>query len=395
MVFFLILLVWGALGLRRYWTVQYLWAAALGVTGMILTKETYIIHFTAFALAYFCFKFMERVLPYPPEPPRAAEPDEVVIPGIAQISILDVLCVGGVCLGLIVFFYSGTFLDFPALKGIYLTFADWAKTGQEGHGHEKPPDYWLRLALHYEWPAAIGMAASMFYIWPKNNRLIRYLLIYGWGTLVAYSIIHYKTPWCIITIIWPFFFLFGQLLADLMDMERPKAVAAAGVVILAASFIWSARLSFYHYTDENEQYVYVQTFNDIHKLTDPVFKLVAEDRTNYQMSGHIILDSYHPLPWMLGDFPNIGYYDDKNKPDDKEMDADFLLVAKSRVKEVEKDLKQDYFVEDFKLRASMDPSKLFLSAKKFQHLWPDRKPEFIQGKAVPADDDDDGDDEEP
>ncbi len=61
LVFFLILAVWGFAGIWRFGGIQYLWAAALGITGTILTKETYIIHFTAFALAVPCLLILEKV----------------------------------------------------------------------------------------------------------------------------------------------------------------------------------------------------------------------------------------------------------------------------------------------------------------------------------------------
>ncbi len=60
----------------------------------------------------------------------------------------------------------------------------------------------------YEWPALLGLVLCFAYIFPSDARL-RYLAIYGCGVLLAYSLIPYKTPWCIISILWPFYFLFG------------------------------------------------------------------------------------------------------------------------------------------------------------------------------------------
>src|SRR2546430_10392773 len=39
-----------------------------------------------------------------------------------------------------------------------------------------------------------------------------FLAILGVGTFAAYSIIAYKTPWCVISIIWPLFFVFGAFI---------------------------------------------------------------------------------------------------------------------------------------------------------------------------------------
>lgn len=399
-VLFLILAIWGFAGLWRIGERNYLWAAAMGVTGMVLTKETYAIHLVAFGLAGVCMFALEKIMHDGPFTP------------VKQVwTRRDLECVLAVSAGLLIFFYSGTLIDpifyeardvlVPRLgwhlripeflvNTTWQPFAEWFKTGQEGHGHEKTAYdlvlatigkkslvvnyYWLALMWRYEWPALLGLIASPLYLLPKSNRLIRYLAIYGCGALAAYSIIHYKTPWCIITIVWPFFFVFGDLVTKLVEKTGRAAAFSLAGVLLAASLAWSVRLNFYHYTDENEPYVYVQTFNDLNKLTGPLFKLVAQDPSNYQMSGNIILPSYHPLPWVLGDFTHIGYYDDNRAPD--KMDADFLLVDQSREEEVEKALKESYFTGDFRLRNSMDPSKLYLNTKKFGVLYPNRKPEF-------------------
>src|ERR1700680_4395689 len=51
MVLFLIVTFWGILGISTSREPRYFWGFILGLTGMILTKETYIIHLAAFAAA--------------------------------------------------------------------------------------------------------------------------------------------------------------------------------------------------------------------------------------------------------------------------------------------------------------------------------------------------------
>ena len=51
MVLFLLVTCWGILGLSRTRKPKYFWGFFMGLTGMILTKETYIIHLAAFAAA--------------------------------------------------------------------------------------------------------------------------------------------------------------------------------------------------------------------------------------------------------------------------------------------------------------------------------------------------------
>src|SRR5205823_1935124 len=52
LVLFGMMFILGLLGLWKFGTVKYLWCAGMGVAGMILTKETYIIHLGCAALAF-------------------------------------------------------------------------------------------------------------------------------------------------------------------------------------------------------------------------------------------------------------------------------------------------------------------------------------------------------
>jgi uncharacterized protein (TIGR03663 family) len=362
LVLFLVLTLFGLAGLKRFGTRPYLWAVGMGVTGMILTKETYVIHIACFALAGLCAWIYEKVS------------RSVAVPR-AHISCTtdDLVKVIGVGLLLIVFFYSGTFLDFSSLRGIVTTFDRWIHTGTEGAGHEKPPYYWLELMLRYEWPALIGLVYSLRYLWPRCDGLMRYTAVYGVGALTAYSIVHYKTPWCIVSLIWPFFFTFADAVSEIGRETSRKLVIAALSLLLAASFIYTVRLNFFHYTNEKEKYVYVQTYDDIYKFVNPLYTLAAQDPANFHLDGNILLESYHPLPWMLGDFTNIGYYDEAAP---ENPDADFLIVDDDRKAAVEKKLTGTYFTERIHLRDAQEPATIYYNAITFSGHFPNREPEF-------------------
>jgi len=406
LVFFLMLMTWGFAGLWQFGERKYLWALGLGFTGTILTKETYFIHLACFILAAGTLWLFEKLSPSAPLP-RA----------IQLWKGRDLAAVVAAGAGLILFFYSGGFLD-PVLLStqpvlihnspvpvpgflintFWSPYAAWFQTGTNGNGHEKTSYdlltlhftrgsgenarvtaftlfnyYWIALITRYEWITLAGLAGLLRLLWPNTNRLIRFIAIYGTGTLAAYSLVPYKTPWCIITLIWPFFFVFGYLCDGLS--RRMKLIFLPLVSLLCiATLLQTARLNFFHYTDEDEPYVYVQTLNDINKLTDPLFKLVAGDPSACHLAGHIILSSYHPIPWLLGDFTAVGYYSADTLP--PVLDADFLLVDGSRVSEIEKMLKNRYFTAPLKLRGSQDPAKLYLSFEKFSGIFPEREPEF-------------------
>jgi len=373
LVLFSMTFILGLLGLWRFGTPNYLWCAGMGVVGMILTKETYIIHLGCAALAI-PVVMVSNALSHSPDAKPAKQVWDYV----------DLAMVLGTGIALIVFFYSGTFFHWGGVKGIYQAYAPWFSTGEQGHGHEKPWYYWLELmapslklgradVLGYELPVLAGVVLCLFCQRFKTLNL-RYLAIYGAGTLVAYSIVPYKTPWCIISFIWPFLFIFGGA-ALLMPLRYRTATYTASAVLLSVSLGSTIWLNYFRCTTDTEPYVYVQTYNDIFKLTKPLLQLAHRDPRYYQLTGHMIRTSAYPLPWILGDFPHIGYYEHENLP--QKVDADFLLVQEDRIKEVESKLHDTYYTEPLRIRAYQDTSKLFLSAKVFKEFFPGRAPDFV------------------
>lgn len=367
-VFFLLLLTWGGIGLVRGGTRRHLWAAGLGATGMVLTKETYAIHLIALALAFPALWILERISPSVPSPETGAR----------RWSRRDLEVCAAVCVALIIFFYTGGFLDWSSLPGMWETFGTWVHTGTGGEtGHEKPWYYWLDLMARYEWPAAAGLVASLFVVVPRVDRAIRYLAIAGCGTLVAYSIVSYKTPWCLISLMWPFYFVLGAALARLHARVDRWITAVAALVIFGASTVTALRLNFRHFTDETEPYVYVQTLPDIYRLMHPLMALAQRDPANFHLRGNILIteSDSHPLPWMLADFPRVTYLDETQAP--AEIDAPFLLVEDAIVSDIEERLKESYFRQPFILRGSWGQSAtLYLNAKTFASFFPGRSPDF-------------------
>src|SRR2546425_4762704 len=416
LVLFTLLFFYGLFGLWKFGTANYLWCAGMGLTGMILSKETYMLHVAcAIIAAGVCYvsSFFSKL--------------EDRRPAAQTWNYVDLAVVAGTGVALIVFFYSGTFFHWNGLKGLYRAYKPWFETGSQGHGHEKPWYYWLWLISRYEWPALAGLLLSLFALQFKTVPL-RYLAIYGVGTLMAYSIVKYKTPWCIISFIWPFLFTFGALvtlapvrfkpvtyrwfglilfgflgyaiyyaqrhnfehiwpytfivgaallLLALKGQEISKILAGVALCLSFGDAIW---LNYFRCTTDTEPYVYVQTYNDIYKFTDPILQLAHSDPRAYQLTGHIIRPSPYPLPWMLGDFGRVGYYEKDNMPD--KLDGDFLLVLQDKIATVESKLHDSYYTVPVTIRPYQDPSKAYFSARIFKSFFPGQWPDFTG--AVPA-----------
>ena len=362
LVLFSMMFILGLLGLWKFGTTNYLWWAGMGAAGMILTKETYIIHFVCAVAAVPVLIVSHRINRLPDARPARQ-----------TWTYLDLAMVVGVGVAAIIFFYSGTFFNWSGVKGLYQAYSAWSQTGQTGHGHEKPWYYWLDLIKRYEIPVGVGLLLCLFCQELKNLSL-RYLAIYGVGTLIAYTYVKYKTPWCIISFAWPFLFIFGAAIL----LVRPKYLRATYVgigVLLAISLGTSIRLNYFRCTTDTEPYVYVQTYNDIFKLTDPLLKLAKRDPANYHLTGHLIRSSTYPLPWILGDFTHIGYYEHGNMPQD--LDGAFLLVQEDKIKDVEPKLRNAYYTQPLRLRNYQDTSKLYLRAEIFKEFFPGQSPDFV------------------
>ncbi|PYL42006.1 MAG: hypothetical protein DME29_09700 [Verrucomicrobia bacterium] len=373
LLLFSMMFIFGLLGLWREGTLNYLWFTGIGITGMILTKETYIIHIGCALIALPLAYISTLIIPAEDSKPASQK---------WNLIDLAVVCLTGI--GVIVFFYSGTFFHWNGLKDLFRTFHAWFETGSSGHGHEKPWYYWLELIARYEWPICAGLILCAFSLLFQSLSL-RFLAILGVGTFAAYSIIAYKTPWCIISIIWPLFFTFGAFIL-IVPRARLFLSSIIASILLLVSFGYAISLNYFHcssYIEANwdsnrplttnlreffrsEPYVYVQTYNDIYKLTRPLLELAHADPQFYHLVGHILRPSPYPLPWILGDFPRIGYYEHDNNPPD--LDADFLLVEESKIPEVEAKLRDSYFTEPLTVRPYQDPSKLYFRASLVKNM---------------------------
>ena len=364
MLSFLLLIAWGLLGLSRTGAFPYLAAVALGATGCILTKETYIIHFFAFALAWPALRTLERWKPQP-------------LPAL-HYSRRDLTWLAAICLGLIVFFYSGNLLDWSSLPGVVTTFGTWVRTGTDSKGgHNKDWWYWFTLIGQYEWPLAAGVLGSVWIMLTRETRSLRYLALAGWAVLTGYSIVRYKTPWCLIVIAWPFLFAFGETLRRLARLTHPVVPGILAAALMGHSARASLRLNFRHATDENEPYVYVQTLPAIERILEPLRWLVARDPARLDLTGYLLFQDGdgHPLPWLLAEYPRIEVLGEHDaKPG---MDADVLVVDDAYVSDIEERLHERYFRESLVIRGnSGETAMLYFRASVFAPHFPGREPEF-------------------
>ncbi len=383
---FLVMAYLGWLGLWQRRARADLWILTAGVTGMILTKETYAIHLGCALLAWPCARLWSEAFP-------VRDPD---LHRRQELDWREILFAAGTGLATVFFFYSATLFHPEDVRGLYQTFGAWTKTGVADKGHLKPWYYWLKLLLRYEWFALFGLVAAFRYLLAEVDARLRGLSIYALGVLTAYTIISYKTPWCMISIAWPFLVLGAAWLSEGIEAAersgvRPwlarLGVASFVLALCAADGRRALRLNFVDYANEREMYAYVQTYESLANFTEPVLELARADRKNLHLRGFIVCESSYPVPWILGDFSRVGYYGrkKKDKPDVVPPGTpDFMLVTADRVAEMEARLDEPFFKEMVQIFPGAPNAYAYFRASVFDRVMAGRTPEFVPGMVQPT-----------
>ena len=332
-----------------------------GMTGMMLTKETWVIFIGTWLIAWglVCLygRLVKKELPiktYPPDVP--VQPSDIPVYALIGFIILLVI-------------YSGFFLNpqgiHDSLKGV----VPWLHIGTTNSGHNKPFFYWLQLLHHYEITIPFCIAASVAMLGPFT-RLARFWAVFAFGTFLAYSIIPYKTPWCIQNIIWPYSLVFGILISRMLKLKFgrsvQKAIKTAVIIIITPVIIYSAwlsfKLNFINYEASAEPYNYVQTKKDATQLMDTIQKAAQNNPIAENMKICIPLPSPWDCSYLLSRYPNVEYAFKNN------TSPDVLLVKTKDRKKYEKALVGTYLYKKFIVKAYAPPITVYFKYEPF-HKW--------------------------
>ena len=119
------------------------------------------------------------------------------------------------------------------------------------------------------------------------------------------------------------------------------------------------QLNFFQYENDAEPYVYVQTYRELDTLTQPLLRLSEANPQWKETAGAVYLESYYPLPWILGDFPNIGYHGGEIPPETPI--ADFHVIEAAKADDLRVILGPDFEEYRFRLRSGMEECVVFFS----------------------------------
>jgi len=332
---------------------------AIGVAGSIATKETFFIFLGTWFIAVALVHVLQRVLPerHAAAPlPREPVPRRFVLLTVA-VSVLATLLV-----------FSGFLANPAGVRDMIMAFAPWMATGTgDASGHEKPFWYWLQLLARYEWPLLATLLALPALLLHESRWAWR-LGATGFGLVLAYSLIPYKTPWLIIGMLLPLSFAFGFLLElGLARLRSPwrSAPLILGVVLLAVSLYTSVRLNFRDYANFAEPYVYVQTSTDVSRLMANLELQTTTFPASRNLSLLVLNKDPWPLPWILGRYPGLGY---GTADTQRDIAADVILVEESGRASVEAALLHEYYRQPLRVRDAAESGWAYYRADRFSTL---------------------------
>ncbi|MCF7976283.1 MAG: TIGR03663 family protein [Phycisphaerae bacterium] len=248
------------------------------------------------------------------------------------------LCLGSGALVSVACFSS----FFTQWQGVWDSVATYAvyfgRAGHEGANHHHHWFYYLDLLTwveFLEWPGwnedytVIGAFLGIWWVFRQEirsqtqARTLRCVALFTLVTLVVYSLIPYKTPWCMLTFLYGMLVLAAfatvELAAWLADRQERVVLWTLLIVMGVISPLGQAVAeNFVYETDTTNPYVYGHTHKDIFALSDELHALVRHAPQGRKPVIQVVCPGkdYWPLPWYLRDYGEVGYWSavDMNEP---------------------------------------------------------------------------------
>jgi len=212
---------------------------------------------------------------------------------IAWVVFFVVLCI----------FFSSFFTHADGVGKFFKAFEMWTHQGTEGSKHTKSFGYFFKILLRFEWPILfLGFIGIIFAFW-KRKPMDLFIAFSAIGTFFAFSLIPYKTPWCVQNIMVPLFLLSGLAIKYLFELTKAYVIRCAYVAIILVIFFMSLSLSadvnFINYDYDNFEIVYVQTNRSAKNLLNRVNELINVKYEGTDTKIMVDTDGTLPLNWYF------------------------------------------------------------------------------------------------
>lgn len=245
----------------------------------------------------------------------------------------------------------------------------WTGRGYNEHIHDHVFGYYFGILLKLELPlvifAVIGIVLTLW----RGSRFGLFLMSWTCGMVLGYSMIPYKTPWLMVSMLIALAVFSGYVAQEIHSVLRFTAPQIAFIALLIALAVpiwrtswqvnmvkyednenttgylkkWGEKLKLRAYSDTQYGYVYAQTNNDMRNMVSAIERYKPATIT-YATSD------YWPLPWYLRKFQIAGY--DTSVPDN--FDGAMLITRTDQEAEALEKLQNRYNSEEFVLRPGVN-----------------------------------------
>jgi predicted membrane-bound mannosyltransferase len=201
--------------------------------------------------------------------------------------------------------------------------------------HVHPWNFYLRMLTVYRfeggpvWSEGLitgfGLIGAAFILLKRtpsavNAGLARFLVFYTLLLTLVYSVIPYKTPWCILSFLHAWILLAGIGVAAMVEKAqragRPRLQTGAVLILLLVPVFGTyrtARRTVYRYAaDYRNPYVYAHTAPDFMNLVRRIAHLQEVSPAGRSMYIQVVADPKEtwPLPFYLRKLSHTGYWTD-------------------------------------------------------------------------------------
>lgn len=216
--------------------------------------------------------------------------------------------------------YSGFGCNPKGLRDFFVALMPWLKTGVQGNGHDKPFSHWSLMLGQYEFLSVLGFFAGFLFL--KRNKWIRFYIVFAFFLWFIYSMIPYKTPWCIISIMWPLAIVGGfamdELMMKLKGAKRFVPVAVLVIVgIVEANILY--QISFADPIKMDHPYVYVNSTYQMKEFIAKTQDLIREQPLLREQTVQIGTEESWPVPIVFYKFYNLSYFKTPTKVEDSAL----------------------------------------------------------------------------
>lgn len=303
-------LLWGLLEYARTQKGRYLFPIGIFLALCFTVKETTALMVVAMVVAYFSMRLFYYGMP---RPDGSDEEMTISWAGLKTNKFL-LMDSAGLAISIWVLFFT-SFLTYPeGLARFFEAFTPWAKTGFKDKGHDKAFYYFFIVLGKYYAPIVIpALFAGIWALFRQKARGL-FLFLYAMFTLMIYSAIPYKTPWCVLQIGLPFLLLGGYGLSKVWDPRiSPKVLRLSVLVIFIAALIpygwYSYQINFQRYDDDTNKIIYVQTDRTYEDMLDLIARM--EKRSGLGKAIPIaLIKAKNPARPYLHYYTNVKKYEE-------------------------------------------------------------------------------------